>query len=285
VIARDVGRTAAATRRRTGPRLAVALRIGRRVLLPASVLVGCVLLWYLLILALSLPSYILPTPLQVLRALVARRWAYLPDVWTTTREIVAGFALGLAVGLPLAVAISRTRTFRDSLYPLLISTQMVPLFALAAPLTILFSYGQMTQILVAALYAFFPIVVTTADGLSRVDPDLIVPIRAAGASEWRIFRSIRMPAALPALFSGSKLAVTFAVGGAVIGEWIGGQSGLGYWMRFQNDSLDISGMYATVVVLTLLGVTLFGIVSLAEYVLLPWHRRSRADLGNLWRGT
>ena len=247
--------------------------------LPAlMVIAALVLVWYGVVSLFGLPSYILPTPLQVWQALVGQGWSYLPDIWTTTQEVVAGFALGVAAGVPLAFAIAMSDTLRRALYPLLILSQMVPIFALAVVLTIVFSYGLLPQIIVAALYSFFPIVVSGVDGLASVDTEMVNLLKAAGASKWTIFRLVRFPWALPSFFSGSKLAVVFAVGGAVIGEWIGGQSGLGYLMRFQNGGYEVPQVYATTVVLGLLGVAMFSLVSIAEYVLLPWNRREGEEI-------
>jgi NitT/TauT family transport system permease protein len=244
-----------------------------RLYLPAAmVLAALVLLWYAVVSLFAIPSYIFPTPLQVWEALTATGWGYLPDVWTTTQEVVAGFALGVAAGVPLAFAIAMSDTLRRALYPLLILSQMVPIFALAVVLTIIFSYGLLPQIIVAALYSFFPIVVNGVDGLTSVDAEMVNLLKSAGATKWTIFRLVRFPWALPSFFSGSKLAVVFAVSGAVIGEWIGGQSGLGYLMRFQNGAYDVPQVFATTVVLALLGVALFALVSVLERVLLPWNR-------------
>ena len=243
------------------------------------VLAALILVWYAVVSVFRIPSYIVPTPLQVWHALVARGWGYVPDIWTTTQEVLAGFALGVIVGVPLAFAIAMSRTMRRALYPLLISSQMVPIFALAVIVTIVFSYGLLPQIIVAALYSFFPIVVNGVDGLASVDPELVNLLKSAGASKWTVFRLVRFPWALPSFFSGAKLAVVFAVGGAVMGEWIGGESGLGYYMRFQNNQLDAPGTFATTVVLALLGVALFVLVSLLEYVLVPWNRGRGDEVG------
>lgn len=252
--------------------------------LPLLVLGLLIAIWYGLVAVVRVPSYIFPGPDRVLQSLVHRGWGYLPDVWTTAQEILAGFGLALVVGLPLAALISSSNVLRQAIYPILISSQMIPLFVIAAVVTILFQYGLLPQIIVTALYSFFPIVVNGTDGLSGVDGELVSLLRAGGASDWRIFRTIRVPSAMPSIFSGCKLAIIFAVGAAAIGEWIGGQGGLGYVMRFQNGSFDMSGVMATVIVLTTLGVVLFMAVGLIEYIALPWHRRSGQDLGNLWRG-
>src|SRR5579884_1285458 len=246
-------------------------------------LVLLILLWYGAVSLFHLPFYILPTPAEVLNALVSRGWNYLPDVATTLQEILAGFGLGLVAAVPLAVLISVSWVVRRAVYPVVIASKMIPIFALAAIVTIMFAYGLLPEIVVTALYSFFPIVVTGADGLMSVDADHVNLLRGAGASRWQIMLRLRLPWSLPAFFSGAKLGIVFAVSGAAIGEWIGGQSGLGYLMRFQDSALDVPGMFATVVVLSLLGVVLFAAVSLLEYMLLPWNRAKRTDLGGLWR--
>lgn len=252
-----------------------------RLYLPAAVvLAALVLLWYVVVSWFAIPSYIFPTPLQVWEALYATGWGYLPDVWTTTQEVVAGFAMGVVAGVPLAFAIAMSDTLRRALYPLLILSQMVPIFALAVVLTIIFSYGLLPQIIVAALYSFFPIVVNGVDGLTSVDAEMVNLLKSAGASKWAIFRLVRFPWSLPSFFSGSKLAVVFAVSGAVIGEWIGGQSGLGYLMRFENGAYDVPQVFATTVVLALLGVALFSLVSVLERVLLPWNNSQGEEVGS-----
>jgi ABC-type nitrate/sulfonate/bicarbonate transport system permease component len=249
------------------------------VYLPALIVLAVlVLLWYAVVSVFGIPGYIVPTPLQVWQALQASGWSYVPDIWTTTQEVLAGFALGVVAAVPLAFAIAMSPTLRRALYPLLILSQMVPIFALAVVVTIVFSYGLLPQIIVAALYSFFPIVVNGVDGLTSVDVELVNLLKSAGASRWAVFRLVRFPWALPSFFSGSKLAVVFAVSGAVIGEWIGGQSGLGYLMRFQNGSFAVPQMYATTIVLGLLGVTMFAVVSLLERVLLPWNRTQGEEI-------
>ena len=258
----------------------------RRYIPPAAILAALILLWAGAVSTFRLPFYIVPTPLQVWHAFLAEGWGYLPQTWTTSQEILIGFGFALAIGLPLAAVMSWSRVMRSGLYPLLIGSQMVPLFAIAVVIEIMFSsYALVPQIVVTTLFSFFPIVVTGVDGLQRVEPDLVNLLRAAGASQWRIFRTVRVPSALPSIFSGSKLAITFAVGGAAIGEWLGGSSGLGYLIRFQWEQLtQVPAMYASIGVLTLLGVVLFGAVSVAENIAVPWHHAQEDGLGDLWRG-
>ncbi|HEV3310581.1 MAG TPA: ABC transporter permease [Chloroflexota bacterium] len=261
-------------------RLRLVLRLGP----PVLVLAAIILSWYLLVSGFGIQGYIFPTPLAVWNALLQHGWAYLPDAWVTTQEVLAGFGLALVIGLPLAAVMSRSRSFRRGVYPVLIGSQMVPIFAVAALITIsLNADGLLPQIVIAALLCFFPIVVNGVDAFGAADAEMVNLLRSAGASNWRIFRTVRFPSALPALFSGSKLAITFAVGGAALGEWFGGQSGLGYLMRFQDDALTVPDMIATAVVLTALGAILFAAVSLVEHFAIPWHRGAAEGMGDLWR--
>jgi ABC-type nitrate/sulfonate/bicarbonate transport system permease component len=263
----------------------VAMRSLSRYASPVLVLALLVLGWWGLVSILAIPSYICPTPLQVWGALTAIGWGYWPDVSTTTQEILGGFGLGLAVGLLFATIMSRWRTARDGLYPPLIFSQVVPLFVVAVIVTLVFiNYGLLPEIIVTALYSFFPIVVTAADGLNRVDRELLDLLRGAGASEWRIFRTVRVPSALPSVFSGSKLAMVFAVSGAAFSEWIGGENGLGYRIRIDYGMLELKSVFATAFVLTVLGVVMFAAVTIVEYMALPWNRGADTDLGGLWRG-
>jgi NitT/TauT family transport system permease protein len=261
------------------------VRLTRRFWSPVAVVALLILAWWGVVSTLGIPYYICPTPLQVWRAFWATGWGYLPDVGTTTVEIVGGFAVALALALPLATVMNRWRAAREGLYPSLIFSQVVPIFVLAAIVTLVFvNDGQAPEIIVTAVYAFFPIVVTTTDGLARVDPELTSLLRSAGASQWRIFRTVRAPGALPATFSGAKLAIVFAVSGAAFSEWIGGQSGLGYRMRIDGNSFDMPSVFADAMVLTLLGVVMFGLLSAVEYIALPWNRGGVGEAGGLWRG-
>jgi NitT/TauT family transport system permease protein len=243
-----------------------------------------VVVWYLALWLFQIPDYVFPHPDQVIASFQQTGWTYLPNAWTTTQEVAAGFGLALLFGLPVATVMAMSPLVRQSLYPVLIASQMVPLFVLAAVLTVVFPYGLLPQVILTTLYSFLPIVVNTADGLGRVDAEFLDLVRSANASSWQVMRLVRIPQALPSVFSGCKLAVVFAVGGATIGELIGGQSGLGYMTRNENGQFDVAAMIATVLVLTVLGLAFFAVVAAAEYVLIPWNRGRTRNLGDLWRG-
>ena len=263
----------------TPVRLVLVTRV-ERVLAPALTLALLVAVWWLAVGLSGIPWYVVPAPPQVWNALTEHGWAYLPDVWTTVREVLAGFALGLIAGLVLAMVMALWSPFRVGLYPLLIFSQVVPVFVVAVVVTVIWStYNLVPQIVVTALYSFLPLVVTGTLGFDRVDPDLVRLLRAAGASDFRIFRTVRFPSALPAIFSGAKLAMVFAVGAAAFSEWIGGYSGLGYYMRVQNGEFMVPQVFAGALVLTILGAALFGAVALVERIAIPWSRSSESNAG------
>jgi ABC-type nitrate/sulfonate/bicarbonate transport system permease component len=262
----------------------VSPRVLTRVGAPIVALGLLVLAWWVLVSAFGIPGYIVPTPRQVALAISSRGWAYAPDVWTTTKEILLGFAAGAIVGVALATAMSFWRGIREGLYPLLIFSQVVPIFVVSVVLEItLVNQGLLPQILVTALYSFLPIVVSGVDGFDRADPDLVRLLQGAGASRLQIFRLVRFPGALPSLLSGAKLAMVFAVAAAAISEWIGGSAGLGYYMKIQDGYFQIANVFAGAAILTALGACLFAVIALIEYIALPWNRTG-SESTTVWRG-
>jgi NitT/TauT family transport system permease protein len=155
--------------------------------------------------------------------------------------------------------------------PLLLIAQLVPKVAIAPLLLIWFGYGLTPKVLIAFLVAFFPIVVNGASGLSAVQPELLDLANSLQASCWQTFWKVRMPTALPELFSGMKIAVTLAIIGAIIGEFVGGNSGLGYLIIVANQELDTALAFAAIVLLSLMGIVLYGLIELLERWLMPWH--------------
>ena len=186
-----------------------------------------------------------------------------------------GFALGALAGVGLGVLLAASRLAERALYPWLVASQIVPIVAVAPILVVWFGFTIVPKVVVVALVCFFPVVVNTADGLRAVDPELVDLLRTLGASTRRIMRSVRIPSALPYVFSGLKVAMALAVVGAVFGEWVGASRGLGYLMLALNNQLATADLFAAVLVLSLLGIALFFLVGLAERLAIPWHHRPR----------
>jgi len=247
--------------------------IFRRFVPPLLVTLGAIGLWELVLRLAVVPEYLLPTPSEI-AADMKSDWPVLePALLVTLREVLLGFAISVAAGVGLAVLLHLFSVVRRAVYPLLIGSQTVPIVVLAPVLVILFGYGTMPKLVIVALICFFPIVVNGIDGLRSVDSELISMMRTLDASRWAIFRRVEFPAALPSMFSGMRIAATFAAIGAVFGEWSGSNQGLGYVMLAATPNLLTARIFASIVLLTVIALALFGTVSLLERIFVPWAPR------------
>jgi NitT/TauT family transport system permease protein len=237
-------------------------------------LVALVATWELLCRALNIPVFLIPAPSQVAWRLYEKRDLYLIHTWTTLYETTAGFLLAVVFGILCAAIIVVIPKLRDIVMPLLLVAQLVPKVAIAPLLLIWFGYGLFPKVLVAFLVAFFPIVVNGASGLASVQPELLDLGHSLQASRWQTFWKFRIPSALPELFSGMKVAVTLAIIGAIIGEFVGGNRGLGYLIIVANQELDTPLAFAAIFLLSAAGIALYAIVEMFERMLIPWHAPS-----------
>jgi ABC-type nitrate/sulfonate/bicarbonate transport system permease component len=271
----------------TGTRLALALggrleprpRAGRaqrgllRRALPA-LLFGLLLLalWQGYVAVSGVRASIFPSPVEVGRALVRDRSTLLDGSGTTLLEILLGYAIAVVVGVALATAVSNSRLIERALYPWLVASQMIPIPALAPVVVLWTGFDIRPKLIVIALFTFFPIAVNTIDGLRATEPELVGLLRTLGAGRWQIFRIARLPAALPYVFSGLRVAAAFAVIAAVVAEWVGtsSSSGLGYLILSYSSQTLTADVFAVVVVLSAIGVALFAAVGALERVLVPW---------------
>jgi NitT/TauT family transport system permease protein len=221
---------------------------------------GVILLWEVLVDAFQVPKFILPSPLATLATLAHAKYAWVSNLAVTAIEILGGFSLGAAVGVALAVIFSWSPLISLSLLPLFVTLNMIPKVALGPLFIVWFSYGIVPNILIAFSICFFPILLTTARGLSEVEPDLLDLVKSLRGSRWTLFRKIQLPGALPYVFSGMKVGAILAVAGAIVGEFIASDRGLGYLMIQVQSALDTPAMVMAVVLLTLLGVGLYCLV-------------------------
>jgi NitT/TauT family transport system permease protein len=221
---------------------------------------GVILLWEVLVDAFQVPKFILPSPLATLATLAHAKYSWMPNLAVTAIEILGGFSLGAAVGVALAVIFSWSPLISLLLLPLFVTLNMIPKVALGPLFIVWFSYGIVPNILIAFSICFFPILLTTARGLSEVEPDLLDLVKSLRGSRWTLFRKIQLPGALPYVFSGMKVGAILAVAGAIVGEFIASDRGLGYLMIQVQSALDTPAMVMAVVLLTLLGVGLYGLV-------------------------
>jgi NitT/TauT family transport system permease protein len=213
---------------------------------------------------------VLPSPLDILEASILHWDVLIRESWPTFLESVLGFALAVLIGIPFAVSVASSRVLNLTLYPILIATQSIPKVAVAPIILVWFGLGMQSKLVIAFLVAFFPIVVDTAAGIRATPPGLLELARSLRASSSQIFFKIQFPAALPFIFAGAKVAVTLAVIGAVIGEFIGSVGGLGNLLLTANSQLDSPLAWAALVWLSALGVLLFAAVVLAERIVMPW---------------
>ncbi len=220
---------------------------------------------------------ILPAPHAIASSLYVDRALLTRNFLVTAEEVLLGMALATIAGLSLAILIHFSAILRRALYPLLVASQTVPIPIVAPVLVLWLGFGLLPKLSMVALVAFFPIVITTLAGLESVDPDLIKLMRTFDASPLRIFREVELPAALPGLFTGAKLAAVFAVIGAVFAEWAGASSGLGYLFNVSLPQLLMARAYACVAVLSAFAIALFGLLSVAERLALPWTRQSTGE--------
>jgi NitT/TauT family transport system permease protein len=225
--------------------------------------------WQAAVSLLALPIAVLPGPVRVWDAMMSHRTALLEEGWVTFEECLYGFAIAFGIGVPLAVAVSNSRILNRMFYPLLIGTQSVPKVALAPIVLVWLGTGLESKLAIVFLVAFFPIVVDTATGLKATPHDLIELAQSLRASAWQIFAKVQFPAALPFVLSGCKVAITLAVIGAVIGEFVGSNAGLGNLLLTANSQVDTPLAFAALFGLALLGLLLYGAVALVEMLLSP----------------
>jgi ABC-type nitrate/sulfonate/bicarbonate transport system permease component len=244
-----------------------------RYALSAALLVLFVLAWQGVASLHSVDDLTLASPIETWNALRAD-WALLWDnALVTLVEVLLGLAIAVLAGVGLALAMHLVRPLRDAAYPSLVASQAIPIVVLAPIFVLAFDYGIGPKLAIVALICFFPITVNLLDGLRSVEPDLLKLMKSFGASRLRTLRSVELPASLPFLFSGLKVAATVSVIGAVFGEWAGADEGLGRLVLLGNTQLQTPRVYAGIVLLTLMAVALFALVVVAERIACPWNRK------------
>jgi NitT/TauT family transport system permease protein len=239
--------------------------------LPTAVLFGALLVaWQLAGPVFQVREYLLPGPLSVVRAAVAGSVPWPTHIWVTTLEILGGFAVAGAAGVALGIAIAWSSTLARALVPFLVFVNTLPKVAVAPLFLLWLGYGIVPNILIAALIGFFPVVINTAVGLTQVDDDLLDLGRVFGAPTWRIFLKIRLPNALPYVLSALKITATAAVVGAVVGEFVASQAGLGMVIVNAQTNLNTPVAFAALLWISVIGLALYGAVGLAARRWAPW---------------
>ena len=227
-------------------------------------------LWEAACRILAVPDFILPPPSRVAAVAVLRAPVLFPHALVTALEIALGVLTALAVAVPLAVAMFARPTLEKALAPFLVASQAVPVFALAPLLVVWLGYGLASKVIMASVIIFFPITVSLLEGFKGCDPEYRVLFRLMGASFWKSMGLLYWPWALPSFFAGLKVGVTVATIGAVIGEWVGAQQGLGYLMIQANARLRVDMVFAAILYLSVMGLGLWGLVGGVEKRVIGW---------------
>lgn len=227
------------------------------------------LAWYLFVHLGEVPRFVMPSPADTFGALLQPNYDWWSNTLVTGTEIFAGYAMALVVGVLLALAFTWSKLLEALVLPLLVTLNMVPKVALGPLFIVWFKYGVFPNTVMAFSIAVFPILLTTARGLREIEPDLLDLVRSLRGSRWQLFTKIELPGALPYVFSGMKVASILAVAGAVVGEFLGSDRGLGYLMLQVQVTLDTPAMFMAVILITLLGVVLYALVMALEHWLVP----------------
>lgn len=246
------------------------------VIYPAATIALSVLAWQVLSWTGAAPAYALPSPRDVFVELVQRWATLLTNALSTTIVILVGFGLSVVIGIGLAVLISSSQAFKKSIYPLLIGSQAIPKLALAPLFVVWFGFGLLPKSLMTFFIAVFPVVISTVQGIAAVEPELEFLARSMGLGQYRTFRMIRLYRALPSIFAGLKVAITLAVVGAVVGEFVGSDDGLGTLLLRAIGVVNTPLLFATLFVLTVVAVILFALIELVERLTIPWHVSQRS---------
>lgn len=248
----------------------------RRWFLPVLVLVALVGAWQLaassgaLADILHLEEFLVPSPAEIASALWENRGLLAENAWVTLREVLLGLLCALAAGLGFALLLHLSETLRRAVYPLLVASQAIPILVVAPILVVWFGYGIGPKLAIVALICFFPIAVNALDGLRSVDPEAVKMMRTLDASRRQILWRVEAPTSLPYVFSGARIAAAVALIGAVFAEWAGSDSGLGHMILQDNAQLQTARVFAAVVVLAAIAITLFALLAVAERRMVTW---------------
>ncbi|MYF97592.1 ABC transporter permease [Candidatus Poribacteria bacterium] len=240
--------------------------------LPVLILLGVLVIWEFGVHYFEIKHFILPPPSKIVVTLYEEYEQLLKHSWVTLQEMLLGFLLAVSFGVPLAILMFEFPTLEKAFYPYVIGSQTVPVFAIAPLLVTWFGFGIASKVMMAAIIVFFAIVLNTLDGLKSTDPDTVNLFRILRAKRWQILWKVRIPSALPFIFSGAKIGISISTIGAVIGEWVGSSAGLGHLMLYANSQLEVSLVFAAIFCLAFLGLSLFALMSLLERFAMPWRR-------------
>jgi NitT/TauT family transport system permease protein len=216
-------------------------------------------------------EYLLPPPSKVWTEFLKRYDTVMASAWVTTQEIIAGYLLAIVVSIPLALTVAYSRFVETAIYPVVVFLQIIPKIAIAPLFIIWFGFGFTPKLLIVFLLSFFPIVVASIAGFKSIDPEITDFARTTGADEWKMFIKIRLPQALPDIFTGLKVGAALSATAAVVAEFVASDRGLGYLLLQYNGNLETPMVFAVIVLLSLIGLSVYYVVEIVERIAIPWH--------------
>lgn len=244
--------------------------VGAPSFLPAAAILIMVIAWQIVVEAFHIPIYLLPAPTAVWKAGVANFGEIMGHAWITAAETLIGFALSAIFGVLVAIALAAWPLAGRAVFPILVASQVIPKVAVAPLVAIWIGTGLWTSGLIAFVMAFFPVVINATQGFNSADDDSVQLIQSMGGSKWTVFKYLRIPGALPYIWTGLQLSMAFAVVGAVVGEFIGSAAGLGYLLIVAQGNLRTDILFAALVVLTLMGLVLYYSVEFLAHRSVKW---------------
>ena len=249
--------------------------VRNKYILPGGLLIVILMIWELAVDLSDTPIYILPAPTDIAKALAGDFARLMEESAVTMGETLTGMAIAVVFAMTGALLMDKFGLMKDAVYPLLVISQAIPVIVLAPIFIIYLGFGMAPKILTVVLMCFFPIIVTFADGLARVDTRLVDLARSYGAGTIRVYSIIKIPAASDSLFSGMKIAATYSVTDAVVGEWLSSDSGLGYYMLVTKNGYMLDKMFASIIIVVVLSLMMNGLVRLIRYLALPGLRQGK----------
>lgn len=241
---------------------------------PVIAIVAVLIIWFLVTGSDLIPSYMLPSPVDVFSALVKDFGTLMRHASVTLREAFAGLGIGIAISFVIAMLMDRFVFLYKALYPLMVITQTIPTIALAPLIVLWMGFGMAPKITLVVITTFFPITVSLLDGYRGVDPDAIALLRSMGAGRFQIFRYIKIPSSVGHFFAGLKVSASYSVVGAVIAEWLGGFEGLGVYMTRVRKAYAFDKMFAVIIVIIFVSLLLMFLVSILRQICMPWERKT-----------
>ncbi|MFF0340927.1 ABC transporter permease [Kribbella sp. NPDC004875] len=253
----------------------LATSTGAAILLPAIGLVLAIGLWWAAVVVFAIEPFLVPSPGDVAAKFFEQPGSLLSETWTSMLETIEGFLLAIVIGVPIALVIVRSVILERLVYPLLLMVNSIPKVAVAPLLVVWMGFGQWPKVVMVLLMCFFPIVISTAQGMKSTPTELVELMRSLNASRSQEFFKLRLRYAMPQIFTGFKVAISLAVIGSVIAEFVGATKGLGYVIQQSGASADTTLAFAAIALLSIMSIVLFYGLALLEHLLLPWAREIR----------